>query len=131
VDDGGHFSGGISRRGGPSSAADITQDQPSSSARSGQFTRGATCTCISTVCQSLVPSCLQYLINAPEGFARLVLEHKARPTAGLRALFALDTTPEALVRSQLPPLSCCWLLCAGCCDLGSMLLCREVLVGCC
>lgn len=27
-----------------------------------------------------------------------MLEHKTRPTAGLCALFALDTTPEALVR---------------------------------
>ncbi|GAB4817494.1 hypothetical protein N2152v2_004540 [Parachlorella kessleri] len=32
----------------------------------------------------------QYVFNVPEGFARLVLEHKVRPTANLRAAFATD-----------------------------------------
>ncbi|PRW45195.1 zinc phosphodiesterase ELAC 2-like isoform X2 [Chlorella sorokiniana] len=36
----------------------------------------------------------QYLFNVPEGFARLVLEHKLRPGAGLRAAFAPE--PAAL-----------------------------------
>lgn len=36
------------------------------------------------------PQLLQYLFNAPEGLSRLALEHKARPTARLRA--ALVTT---------------------------------------
>ena len=40
----------------------------------------------------------QYLFNAPEGFSRLVLEHKIRPTAALKAVFSLK--PWALV-SQL------------------------------
>ncbi len=39
---------------------------------------------------------MQYLFNAPEGYARLVLEHKTRPSAKLRALFAVQ--PQALVR---------------------------------
>ena len=40
----------------------------------------------------------QYLFNAPEGFSRLVLEHKIRPTAALKAVISLK--PCALV-SQL------------------------------
>jgi hypothetical protein len=32
----------------------------------------------------------QYLFNAPEGFARFVLEHKVRPSSNLRAVFATD-----------------------------------------
>lgn len=39
----------------------------------------------------------QYLINAPEGFARLVLEHRARPGPGLRALLLTSLTPDAAV----------------------------------
>jgi hypothetical protein len=41
---------------------------------------------------------MQYLFNAPEGYARLVLEHKTRPSAKLQALFALQ--PQALVRRR-------------------------------
>jgi hypothetical protein len=37
----------------------------------------------------------QYLFNVPEGFSRLVLEHKVRPNLNLRAVFA--TEPAALV----------------------------------
>ncbi|EIE26920.1 hypothetical protein COCSUDRAFT_59422 [Coccomyxa subellipsoidea C-169] len=37
---------------------------------------------------------MQYLFNAPEGYARLVLEHKTRPSAKLRALFVVQ--PQAL-----------------------------------
>ncbi|KAG2447367.1 hypothetical protein HYH02_007695 [Chlamydomonas schloesseri] len=37
----------------------------------------------------------QYLVNAPEGFARLVLEHRCRPGAGLRALLLTSLTPSA------------------------------------
>ncbi|EFJ39947.1 hypothetical protein VOLCADRAFT_100305 [Volvox carteri f. nagariensis] len=37
----------------------------------------------------------QYLINAPEGFARLVLEHRCRPGPGLRALFLTDLSQAA------------------------------------
>ncbi|BDA43097.1 probable zinc phosphodiesterase ELAC protein 2 at C-terminar half [Coccomyxa sp. Obi] len=36
----------------------------------------------------------QYLFNAPEGYARLALEHKIRPSAKLQALFALH--PQAM-----------------------------------
>ena len=38
----------------------------------------------------LLPTSPQYLFNAPEGYARLALEHKARPSARLRA--AMVTT---------------------------------------
>ncbi|GIL86072.1 hypothetical protein Vretifemale_14324, partial [Volvox reticuliferus] len=38
---------------------------------------------------------LQYLLNAPEGFSRLVLEHRCRPGPGLRALFLTDLSQEA------------------------------------
>eukprot|EP00198_Chlamydomonas_reinhardtii_P009600 XP_001698937.1 beta-lactamase protein [Chlamydomonas reinhardtii] len=36
-----------------------------------------------------------YLINAPEGFARLVLEHRCRPGPGLRALLLTSLAPGA------------------------------------
>jgi len=38
---------------------------------------------------------VQYLFGAPEGFSRLVLEHKIRPTAALNAIFSLR--PNSLV----------------------------------
>lgn len=41
----------------------------------------------------------QYLFGVPEGFARLVLEHRIRPTLNLRAAFATDAA--ALVRWHL------------------------------
>lgn len=40
---------------------------------------------------------LQYLFNAPEGFARLVLEHKLRPSQHLRAAFLTQLQPHAAV----------------------------------
>ena len=42
------------------------------------------------------PGGAQYLFNVPEGFSRFVLEHKVRPTAGLRAAFVTDL--QQLVR---------------------------------
>ena len=39
---------------------------------------------------------MQYLFNAPEGFSRLALEHKLRPSARLQAVCALRL--RALVR---------------------------------
>jgi len=41
----------------------------------------------------------QYLFNVPEGFARLVLEHRVRPGMGLRAVLATSTHVSAVVRS--------------------------------
>ncbi len=38
----------------------------------------------------------QYLFNVPEGFARLALECKIRPTGKFRACFAIDCTPSSL-----------------------------------
>ncbi|GLI68412.1 hypothetical protein VaNZ11_012800, partial [Volvox africanus] len=38
---------------------------------------------------------IQYLLNAPEGFSRLVLEHRCRPGPGLRALFLTDLSQDA------------------------------------
>ncbi|GIL54053.1 hypothetical protein Vafri_9612 [Volvox africanus] len=38
---------------------------------------------------------IQYLLNVPEGFSRLVLEHRCRPGPGLRALFLTDLSQEA------------------------------------
>ena len=40
---------------------------------------------------------LQYLFNAPEGFARLVLEHKVRPSQNLRAAFVTQLSPHTTV----------------------------------
>eukprot|EP00850_Spirogloea_muscicola_P002668 SM000010S04306 [mRNA] locus=s10:832787:837561:- [translate_table: standard] len=40
----------------------------------------------------------QYLFNAPEGFARLALEHRARPTGRLAALLLTSLRPHAAVR---------------------------------
>jgi hypothetical protein len=42
----------------------------------------------------------QYLFNAPEGFARLVLEHKVRPGGGLKALFIVDRSISSQVRCR-------------------------------
>ena len=44
---------------------------------------------------------MQYLFNAPEGFARLVLEHKVRPSQLLRAAFLTQLQPHAAVRTLL------------------------------
>ena len=38
----------------------------------------------------------QYLFSAPEGYARLALEHRIRPSARLRACFTCSTAPRAL-----------------------------------
>ncbi|KAK9822566.1 hypothetical protein WJX74_005522 [Apatococcus lobatus] len=38
----------------------------------------------------------EYLFNAPEGFPRLVLEHKCRPSARLRAVFATSCQQQSL-----------------------------------
>lgn len=51
----------------------------------------------------------QYLFNVPEGFSRLVLEHRVRPTAGLRAAFATDL--PALVGGALRAGANCVLAC--------------------
>lgn len=37
----------------------------------------------------------QYLVGAPEGFARLALEHKIRPSSALKAVFLPSLRPEA------------------------------------
>ena len=57
-------------------------------------------------------SAVQYLFNAPDGFSRLALEHKLRPSARLQAVCALRL--QALVRlgarydsSQYPPAGRC------------------------
>ena len=50
-----------------------------------------------TVCGAL-----QYLFNAPEGFPRLVLEHKCRPSAKLQAVFATTCQQQSLVSSNGP-----------------------------
>lgn len=50
------------------------------------------------LCTALFLWTLQYLFNVPEGFARLVLEHRIRPGAGLRAAFATDVQPTSVVR---------------------------------
>ena len=40
---------------------------------------------------------VQYLVNAPEGFARLALEHRVRPDGSLRAVLATGLSSHALV----------------------------------
>lgn len=47
---------------------------------------------------------LQYLFNAPEGFARLVLEHKVRPSQNLRAAFVTQLAPQTMVPTFFMPL---------------------------
>eukprot|EP00873_Tetraselmis_striata_P001973 jgi/Tetstr1/422237/TSEL_013089.t1 len=47
-------------------------------------------------CRSAAPLRFQYLFGAPEGFSRLVLEHKVRPSGKLRTLFAGDICSRAL-----------------------------------
>lgn len=42
-------------------------------------------------------SAVQYLFNVPEGFARLVLEHRMRPGMGLRAVMTTGSHPGAVV----------------------------------
>ena len=42
---------------------------------------------------------MQYLFNAPEGFARVALEHKLRPSK-LRAAFVTQLHQQSLVLSQ-------------------------------
>ncbi len=44
---------------------------------------------------------MQYLFNAPEGFARVVLEHKVRPSQHLRAAFLTQLQPHAAVSTLL------------------------------
>ena len=39
----------------------------------------------------------EYLVNVPDGFSRLVLEHKVRPSASLAAVFLTSLRPEATV----------------------------------
>ena len=39
----------------------------------------------------------QYLVNVPEGYARLALEHRVRPDGRLRAVLATGLSPSALV----------------------------------
>jgi hypothetical protein len=39
----------------------------------------------------------QYLINVPEGFARLALEHKLRPSARLSCVFLTSLLPQSAV----------------------------------
>ncbi|EFN56467.1 expressed protein [Chlorella variabilis] len=43
-----------------------------------------------SACDGRGQAAAQYLFNVPEGFSRLVLEHRLRPGAGLRAAFASD-----------------------------------------
>ncbi len=45
---------------------------------------------------------MQYLFNAPEGFARLVLEHKVRPSQHIRAAFLSQLQPQAAVSDLAP-----------------------------
>jgi hypothetical protein len=40
----------------------------------------------------------QYLINVPEGFARLALEHKLRPSARLSCVLLTSLLPQSAVR---------------------------------
>ena len=42
----------------------------------------------------------QLLVNVPEGFARLVLEHRVRPSAKLAAVVLTHLRPEAAVRAS-------------------------------
>jgi hypothetical protein len=44
---------------------------------------------------------VQYLFNVPEGFARLVLEHRVRPGMGLRAILATSTQPSSVVSGHV------------------------------
>lgn len=39
----------------------------------------------------------QYLFNCPEGFARLAIEHKVRPSGQLAAVFLTSLLPQAAV----------------------------------
>jgi hypothetical protein len=41
----------------------------------------------------------QLLVNVPEGFARLVLEHRVRPSAKLAAVVLTHLRPDAAVRA--------------------------------
>eukprot|EP00983_Pelagomonas_calceolata_P108444 1159459-Pelagomonas_calceolata.AAC.10 len=43
---------------------------------------------------------MSFLFNVPEGFARLVLEHKVRPGTGLRAVMATNTQPGAVASAE-------------------------------
>lgn len=43
----------------------------------------------------------QYLFNCPEGFARLAIEHKVRPSGQLAAVFLTSLLPQAAVRPFL------------------------------
>lgn len=43
----------------------------------------------------------QYLFNCPEGFARLALEHGARPGPGLRAVLLISLAQPAAVRAPI------------------------------
>ena len=49
---------------------------------------------------------LQYLFNVPEGFARLVLEHKVRPSHNLRAGFVTQLLPHTAVFHLVLPFVC-------------------------
>jgi hypothetical protein len=40
----------------------------------------------------------QYLVNVPEGFARLALEHKLRPSARLSCVMLTSLLPQSAVR---------------------------------
>ncbi|KAL3150885.1 hypothetical protein ABBQ32_000635 [Trebouxia sp. C0010 RCD-2024] len=48
----------------------------------------------------------QYLFNVPEGFARLVLEHKVRPSQNLRAAFVTQLAPQTVVPIFFAPVCC-------------------------
>jgi len=77
----------------------------------------------------------QYLVNVPEGYARLALEHRARPDGRLRAVLATGLAPSALVggtpAARRPPSS---LLCtvglpAGACLYALLLYARQSRIG--
>lgn len=44
----------------------------------------------------------QYLVNVPEGFARLALEHKLRPSARLSCVMLTSLLPQSAVRISAP-----------------------------
>lgn len=47
-----------------------------------------------------LPRRAQLLVNAPEGVARLALEHRVRPTGRLAALLLTSLRPDAAVRAS-------------------------------
>lgn len=48
----------------------------------------------------------QYLFNVPEGFARLALEHKLRPSAKLSCVSLTSLLPQSAVRNSSTTSEC-------------------------